>query len=305
MISLPNAYAGRHPDLAPLLPALAWFYGTLAHGDEPLGQAANDDGDPYPSSVPDRDPKPPKAEEIIAAYMAGALRFATETKRAVQFVRNKDGEYDRRTSRVHAGSITHIWGKRVTQDAATAARPSEAKAAIAARKATLDWFCIKLGAIPPQRLRRTFKRRKVQPPIDWGSFAHVRGEVPIEIARSACGLPPVTACPLPGLPFLPTPSMLFRGMVSGRGGTAGIGQDGEPAETLVRRAKDDDYTAAGFIIDRLALGQFEQSAPEHYATLRDAAGAGSMGELVASNDNATGKRKLVRAAEALQTFLAA
>lgn len=305
MLKLPSTYTGRHSDLAPLMPALTWFFGTLAHGDEPLGRAANDDDEPYPSSVPDRDPKPPKAEEVIAAHMAGAVRVASVTKRAVQFTRNKDGEYDRRTPTVHAGTITHIWGKRVTQDAATSVRPSEAKAAIAARHASLDWFCIRLQAIPPQRLRRTFKRRKVQPAIDWTAFAHVRGDVPLDAARAACGLPAATSCPLPGLPFIPAPNLLFRGMVSGCGGNAGAGQDGEPSETLVRRARDDDYTAAGFIVDRIALRQFEHNEPDSYATLFAASSAGSMGDLVASNDNATGKRKLVRAAEALQTFLAA
>ncbi|MGV8955858.1 MAG: hypothetical protein ACOH2M_32495 [Cypionkella sp.] len=295
----------RHPDLAPLRTTLAWFYATLAHGDEPMGRAANDNGEKYTSSVPDRNPKPDSAEKAIADWHAGGMRTATKAGSTVQFVRIAKDEYERKRPEVTVGTITHVWGKRVTQDAAKPAPPSRSKAAKAARKADQEWWTAEMGGAQfatPRKL--LFKWRKKLPAIDWAAFAHVQGNVPFAEARAACGLPPALPLPL-GFPYQPHPSALFRGRVTGRGSSPGYGQDGEPVETIVRRAHDDDYAAAGFIVDRIALSQFEVMHPEHFATLLTGATAGSMGDLVASNDNATGKRKLIRAGEALKLFLAA
>lgn len=305
MLKLPNTYTGRHPDLAPLIPALTWFYGTLAQGDEPMGRAANDNDEPYPLSVPDRDPKPDSAEKAIADYLAGGMRIATNTRAAVQIVKEINSEPELRGPfLVHAGSVTHIWGKRVTQDAAKAAPPSRSKAAKAARKADRERWSDYMGAQFSTPRKLLFKWRKKCPPIDWTQFKHVRGDVPFAEARAACGLAPSAQEPL-GFPWKPHPSTLFRGIVTGRGGAPGYGQDGEPTEEQVRRAHDDDYAAAGFILDRIGLEQFGRAEPDHFETLLAAGTAGSMADLVASNDNGTGKRKFVRAAESLQRFLAA
>lgn len=299
----------RHPALAPLLPTLRWFYETMAVGDDLLGTGRSydeaDSDQEFVPSVADRNPKPIPAEEWIAAYLAEGLRFAEKEKGVVQFVQTSRGEWERRVFTIPAGAVTHVFGQRVGQDAAEPERPSRARAAVAAREKSTLWFCQKLGAVPPGRVRLSLKRRRAATPIDWSQFSHVRGHVPIDEARAACGLPPRTECPLPGLPYQPAPQVLFRGLVTKHSGKAGFGGDGEPAENKVRTATDIDYPAVSRQIDRLTLQQFERAQPEHYSILSAVTTAGSMGDLVAANDNATGKRKLVRAAEALEIFLAA
>ncbi|WP_449396280.1 hypothetical protein [Devosia riboflavina] len=298
----------RHPDLAPLIPTLKWFYAALAVGDEPVGtgqshDAADQDLE-YVPSVPDRNPKPIPAEKLIAAYMAEGLRFAEKEKSVVQFLQTARGEWERRVFTVPAGAVTHVFGERVSQDAARTEPTSRAKAAVAAREKSVAWFCQKLNAVPPNTVRLSLRQPKVHAPIDWSSFAHVRGNVPFAEARSACGLAPAEKLPT-GLPYTPPPHLLFKGMVTKHAGKAGYGADGEPAEKLVRTATDIDYPAADRLLDRLTLEQFERAQPDHHAVLSAVTTAGSMGDLVASNDNATGKRRLVRAAEALKLFLAA
>lgn len=299
---------GRHHDLAPIMSTLKWFYETYAVGDELTGTGQNYDAADqeveFVPSVPDRNPKPIPAEKLIAAYMAEGLRFADKEKGVVQFVRTAKGEWERRVFTVPAGAVTHVFGERVSQDAAKAERPSRAKAAVAARKKSVAWFCQKLDAIPPNSVRLSLRKLKVHAPIDWLRFAHVRGDVPFGEARSACGLAPAEKLPT-GLPYMPPPHILFKGMVTKHAGKAGYGADGEPAEKMVRTATDIDYPAADRLVDRLTLEQFERAQPDHYAVLSAVTTAGSMGDLVAANDNKGGKRRLVRAAEALKLFLAA
>jgi len=287
----------RHHDLAPLVPTLAWFYATLEAVPDLVGISANEND--RPASVPDVNPELPKAEMLLADFEAGAVRFSDRSTWRMQFVRVK-GELEPRNYYVPAGALTHIWGRPIAQEVGRE-RDSEALAAVLARKKTVEWYCTKLRAIPPLKPRKSFRRRKPAPPVDWTQFAHVRGDVPLDKARAASGLPPLYDCALPGLPYAPEPSRLFLGLGAGRGSRS----DGEGTASHVKRPDPDAYTMDRVIIDRAALEQFRSTEPEHFATLLTARTAGSMSDLVASNDNATGKRRLSAAASALKDFLAA
>lgn len=293
-----TTYSGRHKDLQPLLPSLAWFYGALEHSDQPLGAAANDND--RPTSVPDVDPKLDRAETLIAAHEAGAVRIAESGKWRAQYVRI-DGELEPRVYWAPAGSITHIYGRRVAQEAGRPRR-EEGAAAVARSEASVLWFCQKLIAVPSDRPQKSFRRRKATPPIDWSQFSHVLGNVPLAEARAACGLPPADYSLLPGLPYQPEqPAQLFPGMTAGRGART----DGGGDHSRVHREDAETYAGDYAVVDRIAVAQFAAAEPDHYATLLSARAAGSMGDLIASNDNKGGKRLLTGAAEALQDFLAA
>jgi len=241
-----------------------------------------------------------RAEDLLTAFHGGAVRFATASRRALQFVRREDGEFEPRSYVIPAGAITHVWGDRVTQDAGRL-RKSEAKSAVLADTARLDWFCVKLRAVPPARPKRVMSRRKPADPIDWEQFPHVRGNVPLDEARAACGLPPIDRCPLAGLPWEPDPETLFVGMVAGRGSR----RDGAHNKTHTRRPDPESYAGDAALVDRLALEQFRARHPAHYAVLESTMTARNMSELAGSNDGKSGKRKWIAAAEALQQFLAA
>nr|WP_055048886.1 hypothetical protein [Devosia sp. A16] len=288
----------RHADLEPYLKTIASFLAAMETDELPRGSAANDNC--RHASVVDVNPAPMRAEDLLGAFDAGAIRFAATSRRALQFVRGDDGELEPRSYVIPAGAITHVWGDRVTQDAGRV-RKSEAKSAVTADRARLDWFCVKLRAVPPARPKRVMSRRKPADPIDWGQFSHVRGNVPLDEARAACGLPPIDRCPLAGLPWEPDPENLFVGMVAGRGSR----RDGARNRTHTRRPDPESYVGDAALVDRLALEQFRIRYPAHYAVLESAMTACSMGDLVGSNDHKSGKRKWVAAAEALQEFLAA
>ncbi|WP_332716671.1 hypothetical protein [Pelagibacterium mangrovi] len=321
----------RHNDLHPLVPALSWFYGTLDANPYPLGEAANDND--RPASVPDVNPLPQKAERYLRALPSptrvsvvsvrrggrqispprrvphwvrpvdsekpwGALKISDRAKRFQQTVR-VNGVDEVREYTVPAGAVTHVWGERVGQDAGRVREPENEKF-ISEAEASRDWFCALLDVQPGGKKGKTLKRRKKLPPIDWSEFRHVRGDVPFHVARELSGLPPSTLCP-PSLPWLPEPRRLFLGMLTGRGSRA----DGAGTASMVKRPRDDLYEAGGHVVDRIALEQFAEREPDAYRLLLSAGTASSMGSLVASNDNKTGKRSFRRAAEALQNFLAA
>lgn len=291
-------YSGRHKHLQPLLPTLAWFYGALEHSDQSLGAAANDND--RPMSVPDVDPKLDRAETLINAHEAGAIHIAKAGKWRAQYVRI-DGELVPRTYWAPEGAITHIYGRRVSQEAGRPRR-EESAAAVDRSKASVLWFCQKLKAVPSGRPRKSFHRPKAAPPIDWSQFSHVLGHVPLAEARAACGLPPADRSLLPGLPYQPEqPAQLFPGMTAGRGART----DGSGDQSRVHREDPDTYAGDNEIVDRIATSQFAAAEPDHYAVLLSARHAGSMGDLIASNDNKGGKRLLTAAAEALEVFLAA
>ncbi len=321
----------RHNDLHPLVPALSWFYGTLDANPYPLGEAANDND--RPASVPDVNPLPQKAERYLQALPPptrvsvvsvrrggrqitpprrlphwvrpvdsekswGALKISDRAKRFQQTVR-VNGVDEFREYTVPAGTVTHVWGARITQESGREREPENEKY-ISEAEASSDWFCALLDAQPGGKKGKSFKRRKMQEAIDWEQFKHVWGDVPFHVAREKCGLPPAVKCP-PSLPWLPEPRRLFLGMLTGRGSRT----DGAGTASMVKRPRDDVYEAGGHVIDRIALEQFAEREPDAYRLLLTAQAAGSMGALVASNDNSTGKRKFRRAAEALQNFLAA
>lgn len=286
----------RHPDLSRHLPALRWFVFASSLPDQPLGEAANDND--RPTSVPDVNPTLPNAEELIADHDAGAVRVASSKTWRLQFIRNADGRLEPHYYSVPAGAVTHIWGKAVTQ-AKGRRKPSEASEAVKRRREQLEWFCRTLRAAPPGSPRKSFKRRRHTDPIDWTQFAHVRGDVPFEAAREAAGLPPAEYCSLPGLPY-GDPAQAFNGLVAGKGAR---NQDFGGASLRVKRPPIDH--AESDIVDRMTLDAFRQLDPGSYSILENMMHIGSMGGLVASNDNASGKRALVRAASALEKFLAA
>lgn len=292
----PGGHLTRHPDLAQHLPALRWFVFASSLPDLPLGEAANDNERPV--SVPDINPEPPKAEHLIADFDAGACRISNATTWRLQFIRNADGQLEPRYYAVPAGAVTHIWGKPVTQDKGRR-KLSEASEAVRQRREQLEWFCRTLRAVPPGSPRRLHRKRKHSAPIDWQEFAHVRGSVPLADARAAAGLPPADRCLLPGLPY-GDPAQAFNGLVAGKSARH---QDFGGGSLRVKRPPVDH--AESDIVDRLTLDAFRQLDPTSYSVLENMMRIGSMGGLVASNDNATGKRALVRAASALEKFLAA
>lgn len=311
------------------MPTLSWFYATLDENPFPLGTAANDND--RPMSVPDRNPLPQKAEAYLRALPPptrvslvsvrndgtqvspprrvphwkrpdgvqstwGGFRIAERAKRGRQVVR-VDGVDEVREFRVPAGSITHVWGERITQDKAKEREPEDAKSIEEADRSRA-WFCRVLGATPGGKRSKTFKRRKQQRPIDWNEFAHVKGNVPFDDARAACDLPPADKLPK-SLPWKPEPRRLFMGMLSGKGSRA----DGAGTPCTVKRPRDDIHDAGDHVVDRIALEQFEAREPEAYRLLLIAQTAGSMSDLVASNDNKTGKRAFQDAATKLLRFL--
>lgn len=286
----------RHPDLSPHLTALRWFVFASSLPDQPLGEAANDNE--RPASVPDINPTLPKAEQLVADYEAGAVRFATARTWRMQFVRSADGILEPNYYPVRTGAITHIWGRAVTQDKGRR-RPSEASEAVMRRREQLEWFCRTLRAVPAGSPQKRFKKIKQADPIDWTKFAHVRGDVPLEEAREAAGLPPADYCSLPGLPY-GDPALAFNGLVAGKGAR---NRDFGGGSLRVKRPPVDH--ADNDIVDRITLHAFRQLDRGSYSTLETMLRVGSMANLVASNDSATGKRALVRAASSLAKFLAA
>ncbi|ODT69038.1 MAG: hypothetical protein ABS75_18475 [Pelagibacterium sp. SCN 63-23] len=224
----------------------------------------------------------------------GPFRFATARGKGTQFTRVK-GKDTAVPVPIHLGSITHEHGRRVGQDNARN-RPEESARAVTERAESLRWFCSALGAVPARPPKPAYRKR--QPPIDWKEFAHVRGGVPLEQARASSGLPPADRCHLPGLPICPAPSRLFVGLISGM-------SSGDGAKSSVRRPAAPGYTTEDMVADKQLRERFRDVHPEHAALLDIAATAGSMSDLVASNDNKAGKRRLAAATAALEIFLAA
>ncbi|RDE10350.1 hypothetical protein [Pelagibacterium lacus] len=324
----PAPKPSRHPDFAEMLPALAWFYGALDANPLPLGEAANDND--RPMSVPDVNPRPMKAETLLRALPTptrvsvvsvrrggkqvsparrvphwarpagseywGAFRISTRSRRLQQVVR-VNGVDEFREYSVPAGTVTHVWGERVGQDAGRAREPENEKY-ITEAESSRQWFCDWLDCQPGRNIPKSLKRRKFTGPIDWDRFRFARGNVPFHLARELCGLPPATMCP-PALPWRPEhPRELFAGMLTGRGSRA----DGAGTASRVKRPRDDTQEAGDHVLDRLAIDVFAEREPEEYGVLLAMKAAGSMGALVASNDNATGKRAALKAAAALSAF---
>jgi hypothetical protein len=298
------AYSGRHADLVPLLPALARFYSAFDHKPDLLGRAAND----Y-SSVPavmDRrfDTDEAYCLDLLKAWEAGKVAVAASEHKRLQFVLTK-GALEPRSYSVPAGAITHVWGRQVSQELGSN-HQSKSKAALKVEERSTDWFCRVLNAEPHQNIPKTLKRRKKAPPIDWAEWSDkVGGHVPLDEARAACGLPVVHNYPQrPGLPYC-SPRAIFAGLVSGRGPTSfGSGDEGDGNMAGIRRPDPDVFTEAEAILEHSLTERFGEGYPGHYATLRAATNVGSMGDLVAANDNKTGKRRFRAAAEAWQEFSA-
>lgn len=325
---------GRHSELAPYRSTLAWFANAIEIDAATFG-AANDNRQPVPR-VPDARlgpdnsyvlrllralPEPSRTytrclrksgrqagpvqrfvdwgrDNSLPKGKWGALRFATNEYKDVQFILVK-GDEEARYFDITAGALTHVWGTKVEQQVGST-KLSQATAAVEERRKTLDWLCRELGAIPSSNPKKTMRRRKKQPPIDWAAWPSLHGNVPLAVARASVGLPPRDALP-DGLPYGTEPIRLFRGLVTGQGSRA----DGSKEPSRVRRHDPEIYTAHDAATERLALDEFKKSQPENYKTLMSAAAVRSMSALVPSNDNATGKRRLSGAAGALQNFLAA
>lgn len=301
-----SAYTGRHSDLVPLLPALARFYAAFDFKPDLLGKAANDNGKVL--AVIDRRPMTDEAycQDLLRAQEAGKITLASTSHQRVQFLL-VDGALEPRMYVVQKNAITHVWGKPVTQEIGQA-RVSKNEAAIAAEGLSLAWFCKVLRAAPNNGIGKTLRRRAKAPAIDWTEWADkVGGHVPLDQARAACGLPIVHNYPqLPCLPYGAPPRELFASLVSGRGPrSGGSGLEGDGNMSAVRRPDPDAFSDAEAILEHSLTRRFGEVHPEHFATLAAAANAGSMGDLVAANDNGTGKRKFRRAAEAWQEFSAA
>lgn len=323
----PAPKPSRHPDFAEMLPALAWFYGAIDANPFPLGEAANDDD--RPMSVPDVNPLPIRTETYLRALPPptrvsvvsvrrggrqvspprrvphwarstgaenwGAFRISVRPRRMQQTVRI-NGVDEIREYRVPAGTVTHVWGERVVQDAGRVRDPESEKVVTEAKKSR-EWFCDVLDCEPGRDIPKSLKRRKFTEPIKWEKLRFARGNVPFHIARELCGLPPSTMCP-PSLPWRPEPRQLFMGMLTGRGSRA----DGTGTASRVKRPRDDVPSAGDHVLNRMAIEVFAEREPAAYRLLLVAQAAGSMGALVPSNDNKVGKRAFRSAAEKLNSF---
>ncbi|MBJ3783855.1 hypothetical protein [Devosia sediminis] len=296
-----SAYTGRHADLFPLLPALARFYAAFDYRPDLLGTAANDNAK-VPAVLDRRfDTDGAYCADLLKAWSAGKVQIASQEHRRVQFVL-ENGKLEPRTYTVPAGAITSIWGRQVIQEMGDT-RKSKSEAALDAEARSTAWFCCVLNAEQHNSVPKTLRRREKAPPIDWTEWsAKVGGHVPLDQARASCGLPVRHNYPQrPGLPYC-APREIFSGLVAGRGSSSSGGDDSD--EHAARRPDPEAFTASEAILEHALTEQFREAFPYHYATLATAANVGSMGDLVASNDNGTGKRRFRSAAEAWQEFLA-
>lgn len=300
-----SVYTGRHADLAPFLPALARFYAAFDFKPDLLGKAANDNAS-VPAVIDRRfDTDGSYCRDLLKAWDAGKVTVADREHKRLQFVLIK-GALEPRTYSVPAGAITHVWGRQVSQELGSN-HQSKGKAALAVEARSTEWFCRVLNAEPHHNIPKTLKRRKKAPPIDWDEWSgKVGGHVPLDEARAACGLPVVHNYPQrPGLPYC-APRDIFAGLVAGRGShSGGSGLQGDGNMTAVRRPDPDAFTEAEAILEHSLTEKFGRAYPDHHSTLVAAANVGSMGDLVGSNDNSTGKRRFRKAALAWHEFSAA